>query len=159
MKSNLFKVDEKEYGVNFKQHLFEQYKIYIESIEEISNRRQHANNYFVTINAALISLIGLLCQFKIIENIFWMKLLIAVVGMMICVIFWFLVHSYKQLNAGKFKVLHEIENLLPLALYQYEWEILGKGENNKIYYPFSHIELFLPWVFGILYIIMGIIIC
>jgi len=157
-KNNLFRVDEQGYGVNYKEHLFEQYKVYIESIEKISDRRQNANNYFITINTALISLIGLFCQLKIIEHIFWMKLIIATVGVMICVIFWFLIRSYKQLNTGKFKVLHEIELRLPLALYQYEWEILGEGKNRKIYYPFSHIELFIPWVFGALYVIIGIII-
>lgn len=156
-KNNLFRTDENEYGENFKQHLFEQYKLYIESIEKISDRRQVANSYFITINTALISLVGVLCQFKIIEHAFWMKLLIATMGVVICAIFWFLIRSYKQLNTGKFKVLHEIERRLPLTLYQYEWEILGEGLNKTKYYPFSHIELLIPWVFGILYVIIGII--
>lgn len=157
-KDSLFIVDEKKYGTDYQKHLFEQYKIYIDSIEKISDRRQHANNYFITINTVLISLIGLFCQLKITECICWVKPLIAVMGVIICAIFWFLIRSYKQLNTGKFQVVHEIEKRLPLALYQYEWEILGEGKNQNIYYPFSHIELFIPWVFGILYVMMGIFI-
>jgi len=67
-----------------------------------------------------------------------------------------LIRSYKQLNAGKFEVIHEIEKRLPLALYKYEWEILGEGKDKNKYYPFSHIELWIPWVFGIIYAVLGV---
>lgn len=156
MNEELFSKNEKNYGDKYKDHLFEQYKLYVESIEKISDRRQQANNYFLTINTALISLIGLSFQFKIFENVNWIKVLLAIVGIIICIIFWFLIHSYKQLNTGKFKVIHEIEKILPLALYKYEWEILGKGEDKSKYYPFSHIELLIPWVFGVIYAVLGI---
>lgn len=150
MAEELFSKNEKEYGDEYKRHLFEQYKIYVEGIEKTSDRRQQANNYFLTINTALISLIGLLFQFKIFESANWIKALLAIVGIIICIIFWFLIRSYRQLNTGKFKVIHEIEKILPMALYKYEWEILGKGEDKSKYYLFSHIELLIPWVFGLI---------
>lgn len=154
--SDLFSKNEKDYGNNYKEHLFEQYKLYVESIEKTSDRRQHANNYFITINTALISLIGLSFQIKFFENLTGIKSVLAFVGIIICVVFWFLIRSYKQLNTGKFAVVHEIEKHLPLALYKYEWEILGEGKDNKKYYPFSHIELIIPWVFGIIYALIGL---
>jgi len=61
------------------------------------------------------------------------------------------------MNTGKFKIIHQIEQHLSLALYDYEWKILGKGKDKKIYYPFSHVELCIPWVFGIIYLAIGII--
>ena len=145
-----------EYGSDYKANLFEQYKLYVDGAEKISDRRQHANNYFITINTALISLMGLSFQIKLFENLAWIKSILAFVGIIICVIFWFLIRSYKQLNTGKFAVIHEIEKHLPLALYKYEWEILGEGKDNKKYYPFSHIELLIPWVFGIIYVLLGL---
>ena len=154
--SDLFSKKENEYGNDYKSHLFEQYKIYIEGVEKTSDRRQHANNYFISINTALISLIGLSFQIKIFENLAWIKSILAFVGIIICVIFWFLIRSYKQLNTGKFAVIQEIEKHLPLALYKYEWEVLGEGKDNKKYYPFSHIELIIPWVFGIIYALIGL---
>ncbi len=154
--SDLLSKNEKEYGDDYKEHLFEQYKLYVESIEKTSDRRQHANNYFITINTALISLIGLSFQIKIFENLAGIKLVLAFVGIVVCVVFWYLIRSYKQLNTGKFDVIHKIEEHLPLALYKYEWEVLGKGEDNKKYYPFSHIELIIPWVFGIIYALIGL---
>jgi hypothetical protein len=154
--SDLFSKNEKDYGNDYKEHLFEQYKLYVESIEKTSDRRQHANSYFITINTALISLIGLSFQIKVFENLSFVKSILALVGIIVCIVFWYLIRSYKQLNTGKFDVVHKIEEHLPLALYKYEWEVLGKGEDNKKYYPFSHIELVIPWVFGIIYALIGL---
>ena len=112
--SDLFSKNEKDYGNNYKEHLFKQYKLYVESIEKTSDRRQHANNYFITINTALISLIGLSFQIKFFENIAGVKSVLAFLGIIICVIFWYLIRSYKQLNAGKFDVIHKIRNTCPL---------------------------------------------
>lgn len=156
MLDDLFSKSEKDYGDKYKDHLFEQYKLYLESVERTSDRRQQANNYFLTINTALISLIGLSFEFKIFENDDWIKALLAIAGVIICIVFWFLIRSYKQLNAGKFKVIHEIEKFLPLSLYKYEWEILGRGEDKSKYYPFSHIELLIPWIFGLIYTVLRI---
>ena len=154
--NSLFNIDGKEYGHEYKGHLLTQYQLYIEGMEKISDRRQNANNYFITVNTVLISLLGVFFQTKIFENIGWIKSLVALVGVIICIIFWFLLRSYKQLNTGKFKVIHKIEQKLPVALYDYEWKILGEGKNKKLYFPFSHIEMVIPWVFGIIYVILGI---
>jgi hypothetical protein len=154
---DLFKADEKEYGQEYKNHLFSQYQLYVDSVEKISDRRQNANNYFITINTVLISFLGILFQTKLLESIPWVKSLVSVVGIIICGIFWFLLRSYKQLNTGKFKVIHEIEQKLPLGLYDYEWKVLKEGKDSKVYFPFSHIEMIIPWIFGAVYVILGVL--
>jgi hypothetical protein len=155
--TNLFRANEKEYGSNYREHLFAQYQIYVDGMEKISDRRQNANNYFITINTVLISFIGVLFQVKVFEQIAWVKSLIAAIGIIICVIFWFLLRSYKQLNTGKFQVIHEIESKLPLALYDFEWKILDEGKIRSTYFPFSHIEMVIPWVFGFVYVVLGVL--
>ncbi len=156
MKSGLFKKTEESYGAEYKSHLFEQYKLFIESAERVSDRRQSANNYFLAINTAIISLIGLIYEIKL-KDISFICILLSIIGILICVIFYFLINSYKQLNSGKFKVIHEIEQELPLALYKREWEILGEGKNKCKYWPFSHIEIKIPFIFGLIYLILLII--
>jgi len=151
---DLFSKDEKEYGTNYKNHLFEQYKLYIDSAEKTSDRRQQANNYFIAVNTALISLIGISFQDDISKKSFWLKILLPFLGIIICVIFYFIIKSYRQLNTGKFKIIHKIERHLPLALYKHEWKVLGEGEDINNYYPFSHIESFIPWTFGLLYFLL-----
>ena len=153
--SDLLAKTKEAYGDDYNDHLFEQYKMFVESVEKTSDRRQHANDYFITINTALIALIGLSFQIKIFENVVWIKFVLSIIGAFICVVFWYLIRSYRQLNTGKFVVIHEIEQHLPLALYAYEWKILGEGKDRKKYYPFSHIELLIPWLFGIIYVLLG----
>lgn len=159
VKEFLMSAEEKGYGANFKDHLLEQYKVYVQSAEKISDRRQSAISYFLTINAALISMIGLSTQADILREAQWVRSIIAILGMFICVIFWFLIRSYKQLNTGKFRVIHEVEDLLPLSLYKREWTLLEEGKNRKIYFPFSHVELLIPWIFGIFYLVLGFALC
>lgn len=157
MTNKLFINNEKEYGNDYKNHFLEQYKMYLESIEKTSDRRQSANNYFLTANTVLVSILALSFQTDFLKNIFWFKLFVAIIGILFCVVFWFLIRAYKQLNTGKFNVLHKIESKLPLSLYNYEWEVLGAGKDKKKYYPFSHIELFIPWIFGIVYFVLVLI--
>jgi hypothetical protein len=154
---SILKIEEKDYGQEYKSHLFLQYQFYVEGSEKISDRRQAANNYFITINTVLISFLGILLQTDRFKNTIWVNIFISLIGIIICVIFWFLLRAYKQLNTGKFKVIHEIEQKLPLALYDYEWHVLKEGKDKKVYYPFSHVEMIIPWIFGTIYLILAIV--
>ena len=147
----------RDYGSNYEEHLFEQYKMYVEGMEKTSDRRQNANNYFVTINAALVSLLGIILSTNYFENKKLLGLALSILGLLISIVFWFLIRAYKQLNTGKFTVIHEIEKQLPLALYAHEWDVLGKGEDPKEYFPFSHIELLIPIILGIGYLVLAYI--
>jgi hypothetical protein len=138
---------EEKYGEKFKEHYLEIYRIYVGMADKISERRQSANSFFLAINTAIVGLVSYLQlgQNEKTGSIFY--LVISVAGMIICYIWYRLVLSYKQINSGKFRVVHLIEQNLPLAPYDAEWEILGRGEDPKKYLPFSHIEMFVPWVF------------
>ena len=79
-------------------------------------------------------------------------MLIPLAGIVLCIVWFYLIRSYRQLNTAKFKVIHEIEALMPLAPYDAEWEAVGRGENYAIYWPFTHVEKWVPLVFGALYV-------
>lgn len=125
---------------------FEQYKLYIQGIENISDRRDAANKYFITLNSSIFVLAGLVIHStESNKQLFLVGL--CFLGMATSVIFWFLINAYKQLNTGKFAMVHKIEEKLPLKLYKDEWVILGKGKSKKKYFPFSHIERLIPVLF------------
>jgi len=141
--------EEKVYGDNYKLHLLEQYKLYVEMADRISSRRQSANSFFLSINTAIIALMGYVnLGNKDVFDFYW---LVSLAGMVLCYMWYRLVRSYKDLNTAKFKVVHEMETRLPFAPYDLEWEKVGKGENSKLYLPFTHIEIFIPWVFLIIH--------
>jgi hypothetical protein len=138
---------EDEYGEEFREHYLEIYKLYVGMADKISERRQSANSFFLTINTAIVGLVSYLqlAQNEKTRSLFY--LVIAVAGMIICYTWYRLILSYKQLNTGKFRIVHLIEENLPFNPYMKEWEMLGSGEESKKYLPFSHIEIFVPWVF------------
>lgn len=150
----LFVSESSNYGDKYIEHLLEQYKIYITATEKISDRRQKANEFFLGLNAALVTLLGFIATKSIQQNMALLISLASIAGMTMCYLWYRIVVSYKGLNGAKFKVLHEIESRLPLALYDTEWEMLGRGNNKKLYWPFTHIELKVPWIFLTIYFVL-----
>jgi hypothetical protein len=144
---------ETEYGPEFQKHLFEQYKLYIEMADRISARRMLANSFFIGIHTALITAFCIMLK----EGIL-MKTVIGSIPfipvVLLSYVWWRIVYSYRQLNSGKYKVIAMIEKRLPLALYDAEWEILGKGRNPKLYRPLTHVENWVPLLFGLLYLLL-----
>lgn len=146
MKEQLVK---KRYGKKFQEHVLEQYKLYVQTAENVSARRDSANNYFVSINTILFTIAGYL-SFK--NQELW-TILISVVGILISFVWYTAIQSYKNLNSGKFKVIHELENHLPAKLFTYEWECLGRGATEK-YKKLTVIERNIPRIFGFLYLVV-----
>jgi hypothetical protein len=119
------------------------YELYERSVHGISDRRQLANSFYLTICTVVV---GYQVQFG--ENA-----LLTVAGVAICGLWLRAIKSYRDINSAKFKVIHEIEALLPLRPYTAEWERLDEGKNPHTYKPFASIEGVIPWVFGALLVI------
>jgi hypothetical protein len=143
-----------KYGDKYIEHLLDQYKIYINAAEKISDRRQKTNEFFLGLNTALLALLGFIATKTNQQEIGLMLVISAVAGITICYLWYRIIASYKGLNSAKFKVIHAIELRLPLALYDTEWEMLERGKNKKVYWPFSHIELNVPKIFIAIYTLL-----
>ena len=150
MSVNLFSESQKDED-SYKNQLFDQYKLYIEMADRISQRRTTANTFFLTANAALLTVAS---GFK--DDFGKYMYLVSVVGIIVSLFWFFCIRSYKQLNSGKFKVIHEIEKKLPLHLFDYEWEVLGRGKSFKKYWPLSHVECTVPFTFIALYVALSL---
>ena len=151
IEKKLFASANRKYGDKYTEHLLEQYKLYIESAERISDRRQKANEFFLGLNTALVALLGFVATKTEQGGVAVILTLSAFAGITVCYLWYRIIRSYKGLNGGKFDVIHAIEARLPLALYDTEWEALGRGKNKEIYWPFTHIELWVPRIFIAIY--------
>ncbi len=159
-KFGLFKTKSESYGSKYKDDLFEQYKLYVEMADRVSERRSTANNFFLAANTLLISVFGAVVGEGALSDDstgMWFPLF-ALSGLAFSIAWFYIVASYRQLNSGKFKVIHEIEKNLPLALYKAEWIALGEGRDPKLYRPLTHIEKYAPLTFGLIYFIILLII-
>ena len=48
----LYGISPDKYGGEYQNHLLEQYKLYVQMADKISERRQSANSFFLTVNTA-----------------------------------------------------------------------------------------------------------
>jgi hypothetical protein len=133
--------------------VLEQYKIYVDLMDRMSARRLSTNEFFLAVNTALITLLGAaVVGFEHLQ-VAWV-FFVAIAGLTLCFCWYRMVRSYKQLNTVKFKVIRELEAHLPFALFDMEWELLGKGKVPKTYLPFTSVEGKIPWVFAGLYFVL-----
>ncbi len=138
--------------------LLKQYEICIEMADRISQRRQSANNYFISINTALISLLAAFFAYSRYmgtaspkDTVAMVALVISVLGVANCYIWCRLIKSYKEMNYAKYKVILEMENYFEYKPYSREWDLLGHGEDKNVYRKFTEVEPRVPLVFSIFY--------
>lgn len=143
-----------EYQGDYELHCLDIYKLCVEMADRISARRQTNNSFFLSINTAIVAAVGYV-GFGTNKNIgaeFYG--VIALAGMVLSVLWFYLILSYKNLNTHKFNVILAIEELLPLRPYGAEWDMAGKGKEPLIYWPFTHIEKLIPWVFFVIHFVV-----
>lgn len=151
-------MEREKYEGDFQEHFLEQYRLYVEMADQISERRVRTNAFFTSLLTILILLISAAKAVWNFET--WQgQLIIYVVllaGIALCVAWWLLLLSYKQVNSGKYKVIHEMERNLPFACFDVEWDKLGRGEDPTKYRSMSNVEQIVPivmlTVYGVLLI-------
>lgn len=125
-----------------KEYEIEQYKIFIESTEKNSDRRINQNNIYLTINLAFISYI---CT----QNLdFKHNLVVLIVGLIICAIWFFTIVNYSKRNKVKFDIINESEYG---KLYKEEWKRISILTTLTLYEKLS------SGIFALLYIALFII--
>jgi hypothetical protein len=146
--------DASQYGAEYKSHLLEQYRLYVEMADHVSDRRDKANSFFLAVNTALLTAMGL-----ILSNKGWSLFAAAPAApaLILCFFWMRLIDSYRQLNSVKFQVIGKLERALSSAPYAHEWELLGKGEDPRKYRPLTHLERYVPLIFALLYIALVLV--
>ena len=143
----LIGVGEDGYGSEYRSHLLEIYKIYVEMADRISERREKANSFFLAVNAALVTLLAKDAFGSVQATPRFLEVLVPLAAGILCYFWYRIIRSYRDLNSAKFKVVHEIEKRLPVRPYDCEWDFVGRGKNKKLYLPFTHVEIAVPWLF------------
>lgn len=131
-------------------HLVDQYKLYVEMADRISQRRTTANSYFLSVNAAILAFVGYLTSKETTDHL-WV---IGIAGITLSLLWFSIIRSYKHLNTAKWLVVHEIEKRLPISPYDAEWDFVQRGTNPRLYRPITHIESWIPWIFAGLHLIV-----
>ena len=137
--------------LTYSDALLEQYKLYVELADRVSQRRAVANSFFLLVNSAAVVILGGL-GISLDEVSSWLFLFPTVILICICGVWYYIVKSYTQLNTGKWMVVGVMEERLPASpWWRAEWQALGEGKDRSLYWPLTHIERWVPLVFILLY--------
>jgi hypothetical protein len=148
-------LSQQAYGDRYRQDVLDLYKMYVASADKISERRQTANSFFVTLNTTIVGLVGYLNFSRDPKTASPLVFaLVAMAGMLICYMWYSLIRSYKNMNYGKFRVINTIEQMLPIRPYDAEWVALEEGKNPRRYLEFSQVEKNIPRVFFLLHLVV-----
>ena len=145
----LIRCSKETYGSDFGRDLIEQYKLYVQSADNVSARRVSSGRYLLTVNAALIASYGFQ---PVNSGHILLVVLAAIAGIVVSLLSYNIIKSHRDLNALKFKVISEFEQHLPANAYDYEWQLAEEGK-GKAYRSVSQIELWIPIVLLILHVI------
>jgi hypothetical protein len=143
------------FGAEYAKLLLEQYKLYVDSANKVSDRRGTAHTLLLTVNTSLVTVYGLVIgKDTTLASTHgpWMWL-VPLAGLLVAITWFLLIRAYRALNSGKFQVIHELEARLPGRLFDLEWEFLQRGKGWK-YTPLSHTEQYIPVAFGLFYVVL-----
>ena len=133
---------------------FELYKIAVEMADRISARRGIANSFFLTVNTGVMTLLGTL-------SVRWYP---AAAGIALCVVWWALLKSCRDLNRAKFEIILAMEQQLPARIYGDEWDRLRRNPVPFAlrfatlrpwlaqYRELGYVERIAPWAFALIYV-------
>ena len=134
--------------------LFDQYKLYVDSSLKVTEHRNSANTYFLSLNTFLYAGLGVASAAGLgVLQSGW-TIFVTTAGIVLCLYWHRLIQSYMQLNRAKFEIIHRLEEQLPAKVFSDEWEALGKGEDPTVYRPLTDLEKIIPWIFGLLYFVL-----
>ena len=143
---------ETEEKLSHKNELIDQYKMFQKSSEDLVSRRQSVNSFYISVNSALVALIGIVMGLIEMPAKVYVLLFMCITGIVLDFSWIHILDAYGTLNAAKMKVINLIEEQLPVALYDVEWRVMSDKLNNKKYVSFTNSEKRVPRIFAVVYL-------
>lgn len=161
-------------SANDRKLSFDEFKLYYESAEKVTDRRLETNRWNYTVCVAILIAIAVITKWSLSTVTLVLVGLAAVavlsvMAMLFCVLWVGQIRAFKKLNNAKFEVLNEMAANLEFDLdkpsilisyrpFEKEWTKLSEtnaleeiGKSNIVALKSSNIEYFIPKAFGALF--------
>ena len=156
------------------RHSFDEFKLYYESTEKVTDRRLEANRWNYSICIAILVAVAVLTKWSLTTmSLLWVGLaavaFLCLMAVLFCILWVGQIRDFKKLNNAKFTVLNDMAPLIefdsdkPGSVVSYcpfekEWTRLSNmdalqevGRSNIVALKSSNIEYFIPKVFAVLF--------
>jgi hypothetical protein len=134
----------------FHRLLMEQYKVYMEMADRVYSRRSMTNVFFLTFHAIILGVLGLSLSHSPVVPLVGLIVFPLIGLLLLCYAWGRFVQYFRRLSEAKTRVIGELENRLPCSpMWRAERAALNV---DRPYNPLRRMELYLPFLFGILYV-------
>jgi hypothetical protein len=136
------------YGPHFYPHILEQYKLAVQRAETTADRRESGNKLFFVVLTGVAGLYGIGFGSDL-------NALLPLLGSYICVGWLTFIWARHRLNIATFIVIREIEQNLPVRLFDAERERRYAGvPRRRQISPVSWWELVMPLLFAMFFLLL-----
>lgn len=154
---NIFNDNIYEPGSHDKEYIervMEQYKIYQKTSEDLVERRQSVNSFYISVNSAIVAVFGVILGLVDYPSNVFVIMIMALIGIILDISWIKLLDAYGVLNSAKMKVISMLERELPIRLYDTEWMVMSDKLNLKKYVSFTDSEKRIPKILIFVYIMI-----
>ena len=136
---------------------FEEYKLFTESTQYLSERRQAATSTQLVVNTAIFTVLAFLLKDTGLRgwSLVGITFPLFVAGVLACGIWYKMISQYKDLIGWRYDQLMEMERAADdsYQMYVKEYEEFFKRKRQRDWFGFSRLEIWLPRLFLGLYLI------
>jgi hypothetical protein len=129
------------------EQLVRQYELMVNSALQVTTWRHSTNHFYLAVNTALLTIAAYL--YNILPGT---GIIIGIIGVVITALWYDTIRYFRDLNKAKFLVIHEVENQLPMKMFQLEDAHFSKEGRKRA----TSIESNIPILFGVAYIVLVI---
>ncbi|MCI4666528.1 MAG: hypothetical protein MRZ79_00100 [Bacteroidia bacterium] len=128
--------------------LLDQYKLFVATAEKVSDRRNNANKFYISLLSGILGIIAFILKLEngLDEHINHLIFIVSgLLGIILCFVWIVNLQSYKQLNEAKFNAaINKMEEELPFQPFSEEYKYL---EEQKNFRSLSRVETIIPMLF------------
>lgn len=142
-----------------KQQFFDQYKLFVESHQKLTERRKDLSNFYITINSIIISTLGALSKGLITPtNNLGLTAILLALGIGSILSWLSVLHLYYTVNFKSYQMLQEFEKHLPTRVFTAFYDDMAQVDHNKERKKrknnfLLNREVFIPYCFLVAYLL------
>lgn len=136
---------------------FDEYKLFVENTQKLSERRQKANEVMLAINSATFTILAFLVKDSGFASwrLFFFSLPLFFVGILICCLWQRIIAQFKVLIGWRYEQLRKMEAQMPdsYRLITKEWDEGYDPQGGDERFGFARLEVWVPRLILALYVL------
>ena len=147
-----------KYGEQYSDHLLEQYKIYVEMTDRVTQRKEQTNRLYVTLFSALIAAFSFAISslpenlaFQIFPGLPIVAIVVGMAGILLAMTWFLNLYVLERERLAKSRTIVGMESQLAFPAFQREGEISIYARSSPVFklsvFRLYRPDYLLPWIF------------